>query len=169
MYISAILLQEREKMALDGFSLRQVGLGQDKTSAHMAMNTEHSIKQNLGFKSVDQIASAEGEKAIKLDDENEKDKEKKKKSKKKSSKKAKIKSEDSYTLASDNLSANVKDLDFYTKFSDKLGIRMNKNTEVIELFNKETNKVVETISTSDLIKLIDKLKISSGVLVNKKI
>lgn len=151
-------------MALDGFSLRQVGLGQDKTSAHMAMNTEHNIKQNMGSKSVDQIASTEGEKAIKLDD-NKNEKNKKKKSKKKS----KVNPEDSYTLDSDNLSSNVKDLDFYTKFSDKLGIRMNKNTDVIELFNKETNKVVETISTLDLIKLIDKLKISSGVLVNKKI
>ena len=60
-------------------------------------------------------------------------------------------------------------LDFYTKFSDQLAIRLNRNSEIIELYNKNTNKVVETKNTNDLIKLIDKLKISSGVLVNKKI
>ena len=79
------------------------------------------------------------------------------------------KAESPYTIETESLDSKIKDLDFYTKFSDQLAIRLNRNSEIIELYNKNTNTVVETINTTDLIKLIDKLKISSGVLVNKKI
>ena len=160
-------------MALDGFSIRQVGLGQDNTSAQMAVNTEQSIKSGLGTKNVDQIANMDSEKAVTLDEEKEKESPTKKRTKlkKKGSKKSasNTKVEEPYTIETESLDSKIKDLDFYTKFADQLAIRLNKNSEVIELYNKNTNKVVETINTIDLIKLIDKLKISSGVLVNKKI
>lgn len=160
-------------MALDGFSIRQVGLGQDNTSAQMAVNTEQGIKSGLGAKNVDQIANMDSEKAVTLDEEKEKESPTKKRTKlkKKGSKKSASnqKAEDPYTIETESLDSKIKDLDFYTKFADQLAIRLNKNSEVIELYNKNTNKVVETINTIDLIKLIDKLKISSGVLVNKKI
>ena len=151
-------------MALDGFSLRQVGLGQDNTSAQMAINTEHDIRQTLGSKSVDQISNTDSEKAVTLDEEKEKE-EKQKKGKKDEEKK-----EEPYTVELDSQSSEIVDIDdFYTKFSDKLGIRLNKFSDVIELYNKDTNKTLEAITASDLIKLVDKLKVSSGILVNKKI
>ncbi|MBR1907589.1 hypothetical protein IJ818_01480 [bacterium] len=157
-------------MALDGFSLSQVGLGQDKTSAQMAANTEHEIRQNLGTKNVDQIANTDSEKAVTLDEEKEKDQtsgKPKKKGKRRKSKEPKV--EDPYTVELNSQDNEVTDLDFYTKFSDKLGIRLNKFSEVIELYNRDTDKTVETITAKEMIKLIDRLKISSGVLVNKKI
>ena len=152
-------------MALDGFSLRQVGLAQDNTSAQMAMNTEQSIRSSRGTKNVDQIANMDSEKAVTLDEEKEKDNSRTKTKVKKRVKKKKVKVNEK----AESLDSKIKDLDFYTKFSDQLAIRLNRNSEIIELYNKNTNTVVETINTTDLIKLIDKLKISSGVLVNKKI
>lgn len=154
-------------MALDGFSLRQVGLAQDNTSAQMAMNTEQSIRQGLGTKNVDQIANTGSEKAVTLDEEKEKEGKPRTKLKKRKSKRN-APSDEAYTVETES-GSEVKDLDFYTKFSDKLAIRLNNNSEIIELYNKDTNKAIETITTTDLIKLIDRLKISSGVLVNKKI
>ena len=160
-------------MALDGFSLRQVGLAQDNTSAQMAMNTEQSIRSSRGTKNVDQIANMDSEKAVTLDEEKEKDNSRTKTKIKKRVKKKKVKvngkAESPYTIETESLDSKIKDLDFYIKFSDQLAIRLNRNSEIIELYNKNTNTVVETINTTDLIKLIDKLKISSGVLVNKKI
>lgn len=160
-------------MALDGFSLRQVGLAQDNTSAQMAINTEQSIRSSRGTKNVDQIANMDSEKAVTLDEEKEKDNSRTKTKIKKRVKKKKVKvngkAESPYTIETESLDSKIKDLDFYTKFSDQLAIRLNRNSEIIELYNKNTNTVVETINTTDLIKLIDKLKISSGVLVNKKI
>ena len=160
-------------MALDGFSLRQVGLAQDNTSAQMAMNTEQSIRSSRGTKNVDQIANMDSEKAVTLDEEKEKDNSRTKTKIKKRVKKKKVKvngkAESPYTIETESLDSKIKDLYFYTKFSDQLAIRLNRNSEIIELYNKNTNTVVETINTTDLIKLIDKLKISSGVLVNKKI
>ena len=152
-------------MALDGFSLRQVGLAQDNTSAQMSINTEHDIRQSLSAKNVDQIANADSEKAVTLDEEKEKEKEKQKKNGKETSEKK----EDPYTVELSQ-SSEITDIeDFYTKFSDKLGIRLNKFSDVIELYNKDTNKTLEAITAEDLIKLIDRLKVSSGILVNKKI
>jgi len=158
-------------MALDGFSLRQVGLGQDNTSAQMAANTELEIRQSLGTKNVDQIAQTGSEKAITLDEEKEDEENiiKPRKKGKKKKKNKQPKTEEPYTLELDSQDKDVVDIDFYTKFSDKLGIRLNKFSEVIELYNRDTDKTVETITAKDMIKLIDRLKISSGVLVNKKI
>ena len=160
-------------MALDGFSLRQVGLAQDNTSAQMAMNTEQSIRSSRGTKNVDQIANMDSEKAVTLDEEKEKDNSRTKTKLKKRVKKKKVKvnekAESPYTIETESLDSKIKDLYFYKKFSDQLAILLNRNSEIIELYNKNTNTVVETINTTDLIKLIDKLKISSGVLVNKKI
>lgn len=153
-------------MALDGFSLRQVGLAQDNTSAQMAINTEHDIRQSLSTKNVDQIANTDSEKAVTLDEEKEKEQGK---NKKKGDGKSK-KKEDPYTVELNSQTSEITDIeDFYSKFSDKLGIRLNKFSDVIELYNKDTNKTVEAITAEDLIKLIDRLKVSSGILVNKKI
>lgn len=155
-------------MALDGFSLRQVGLGQDNTSAQMAINTEHDIRQSLISKSVDQIANADSERAVTLDEEKEKEKEKNKKKKK--GENDSEQKEDPYTVEINSQKSEIVDIeDFYTKFSDKLGIRLNKFSDVIELYNKDTNKTLEAITAADLIKLVDRLKVSSGILVNKKI
>ncbi len=153
-------------MALDGFSLRQVGLAQDNTSAQMAINTEHDIRQSLGAKNVDQIANTDSEKAVTLDEEKEKEQGKNKKKGEGKSKKK----EDPYTVELNSQTSEITDIeDFYSKFSDKLGIRLNKFSDVIELYNKDTNKTVEAITAEDLIKLVDRLKVSSGILVNKKI
>lgn len=153
-------------MALDGFSLKQVGLAQDSTSAQMAINTEHDIRQSLSTKNVDQIANTDSEKAVTLDEEKEKEQGKNKKKGKGNSEKK----EEPYTVElNSNTSENTDIEDFYTKFSDKLGIRLNKFSDVIELYNKDTNKTLEAITAEDLIKLIDKLKVSAGILVNKKI
>ena len=156
-------------MALDGFSIRQVGLGQDNTSAQMAANTEHEIRQSLSTKNVDQIAQTDSEKAVTLDEEKEKDNPKKKAKKKGKKKKNNDNTEEAYTVDVNSTTDSVIDLDFYAKFSDKLGIRLNKFSDVIELYNKETEKTVEAITAQDLIKIVDRLKISSGILVNKKI
>ena len=153
-------------MALDGFSLRQVGLGQDNTSAQMSINTEHDIRQSLSAKNVDQIANTNSEKAVTLDEEKEKEQKRNKKKGNGNSEKK----EDPYTVEIGNQTSEITDIeDFYSKFSDKLGIRLNKFSDVIELYNKDTNKTVEAITAEDLIKLIDRLKVSSGILVNKKI
>jgi len=156
-------------MALDGFSLRQVGLGQDNTSAQMAANTEHEIRQSLATKNVDQIANTDSEKAVTLDEENEKETPAKRKKQKNKKKKENQESEEAYTIEIESQQGDLTDLEFYTKFSDKLRIRLNKFSEVIELYNKDTEKTVETITVKDLIKLTDKLRISSGILVNRKI
>ena len=103
-------------MALDGFSLRQVGLAQDNTSAQMAMNTEQSIRSSRGTKNVDQIANMDSEKAVTLDEEKEKDNSRTKTKLKKRVKKKKVKvngkAESPYTIETESLDSKIKDLDF---------------------------------------------------------
>ena len=152
-------------MALDGFSIRQVGLGQDNTSAQMAANTEHEIRQSLSTKNVDQISNTDSEKAVTLDEEKEKDESGKSKKRKKEKKE----NSDPYTVELESQDSNLTDIETYSKFSDKLGIRLNKFSDVIELYNKETEETFEAITVPDLVKIVDKLRFSSGILVNKKI
>lgn len=155
------------KMALDGFSIKQVGFGQDNTSAQMAKATESAIKKGSENKDVETISMSGESKAVTINEDETGKGNRKQNQKDKSQDSEDEVSQNAYIV--DVKGAKPRDLQYYTQFSEKLAIRLNKRTEAIELYDKDTKKTVETISASDLVKLIEHLNISSGVLVNKKI
>lgn len=157
-------------MALDGFSIKQVGLGQDNTSAQMARATEAAIKTGLKGKSVSNIEKTSDTDSVQVNKDGKGQGQAGGRQRPEGDQDNTENLEEGKTAyVVDVKGAKPRDLEYYKQFSDKLAIRMNKRTESIELYDKDSKKTVETISAEDLIKLIEHLKISSGVLVNRKI
>ncbi len=50
----------------------------------------------------------------------------------------------------------------------KYKVKFNNESDTVELIDKETGKVVQTLSSEDLKALIDRNKMSSGMLVDKE-
>lgn len=159
-------------MALDGFSLRQVGLGQDNTSAQMSAKTEHAVKS---VKHND-VQNVQASKLTIKEDEKEQNKKKKKKNE----------IVDGFDENEDEVTEKFNDADsdisvktynnykknskkYVYEFSNNVAIRLNSVKEKVELYNSKTNKLLESINTEDFLNLISKLDSASGIMVNKQI
>jgi uncharacterized FlaG/YvyC family protein len=60
----------------------------------------------------------------------------------------------------------------FVKKSEKIQkykVSFNQNNEMVELVDRKTGKIVETISPNDLLTLVSKSKSASGILVDRKI
>ena len=150
-------------MGLDGFSMGNLGLGAELTSAQMANQAE-------------QIARKESELRIKTINESVKDGGVKRKEKDaeeknqfddgfKKDEEAEGENEEEQSKAENRL----KEIDFENQNPKEFSIRINPNNEQVELFNNKNEKVIETISAEELMYIVSKLDSASGVLVNRKI
>lgn len=147
-------------MGLDGFSMGNLGLNVDMTSAQMASQAEHLAKKESQFKIKD-VEEMVHDKEIERKDEHsrkqdQQDSENKKKQQEENSESSKEK------LALIEQKFENQDL-------KEFSIRINSNTDLIELFNNKEEKIMETISAADLMHVLSKLDSASGVLVNRKI
>ncbi len=155
-------------MSVDGFSMASIGMPKDITSAQAALSTEHGI--NIGNEKVvgkidralnKKINNEEKEEKNRRNqdfkdgyDENEEDEEKKDivdKDEKITGKKAK---ELKITAIKD---------------PQNVVLYFNNKTEKVELYNKVTKKILESINVNDFVEMINKLDYNSGILVNKTI
>ena len=150
-------------MGLDGFSMGNLGLNADLTSAQMANQAEQIARKEseIKVKNVNEAAEDGGVKrkeheeeeqnlfddGFKKEDEEEKN--------------------DEAEEISNQSVLSEKDLE--DKDLKEFAVRINSKTNLIELFNKKDEKVFETIKAEDLMYLISKLDSASGVLVNRKI
>lgn len=146
-------------MGLDGLSVGNLGLHKDLTSAQMANQAEQAANKNIGFKikDIDQVAS---EKGIQSKEEGSKNS-------------PESFFEENFNEEEQNeFGTNKQKVDekIFEKTDPKeFSVRVNQKTEMVELFNNKDNKIIETISATDLMQLISKLDSASGILVNRKI
>lgn len=150
-------------MGLDGFSMGNLGLNADLTSAQMANQAEHLAKKEneIKIKDVTQLADDQG---VKRKDEEAND--------------PKEQFNDGFRKKKQELQESEKEKAIYAILNEKdlenkdpkdFSIRINSATDMIELFNNKNEKILETISAKDLMELMSKLNSAAGILVNKKI
>lgn len=147
-------------MGLDGFSMGNLGLNADLTSAQMANQAEQLANKDFEIKIKDIEELAEQQLIKRKEEKSENNKQSKENSKKK---------EDLNDEQEDEISGLVDETDFENKDPKEFFVRVNQETEMIELFNKKEERILETISATDLMNLISKLDSASGILVNRKI
>lgn len=156
-------------MGLDGFSISDLRMRKEPTSAQYANTVERHVAEGAEVKIKDVGGMAkDGEIKRKEDnDENPKNKNKKQ------NQNFEDFFEDTTGQNSADLIDTEKEEDFVDPFKDKnirdFAVRINSKTEMIELYNKNDKKVVETITAEELMEVIAKMKSASGILVNKKI
>jgi len=144
-------------MGLDGFSMGILGINSDMTSAQMANQADQIARKELEFKVKDINELAE-ENGVKTKDEPSKENQFNDGFKKK-----KDENQEEET------SSKITDKDFENSDPKEFSIRVNPNTDMVELFNNKEDTIVETINPKDLMGLISKLNNASGILVNRRI
>lgn len=155
-------------MSLDGFTAANIGRN-DKTSAQYAEQAEALSKKGADVR-IKNIENTSAKTQIVLDEDQEHGKNS-----------AQQEFNDRFEGQDENndsesLENNVGDSfpkikkEAYNLENVKnYGIRVNENTEMIELYDKNTNKIVELIRANDLINLVQKVENASGVFFNKSI
>lgn len=150
-------------MALDGFSMGNLGLQKELTSAQMANQADQLAKKGSEFKIKDITKIAE-DKKVKIHDEDSESKNQFHDGfKKKSQDNADSDEEEN------NLSSGISIEEFESQHLKEISVRINPKTEMVELFSNTNNRIIETMSADDLMALLSKLNSASGILVNRKI
>lgn len=142
-------------MGIDGFSMGNLGLNNEMTSVQMATQAQQLAQKGNEFiiKDVKEMAKDGGVKRKEEHDESEEQPHSRFKKKKQNQ-------EEKNYLA---------EKDFENKDPKEFLVRINPETELVELYNTKDEKVLETIPPKDLMELISKLDHASGILVNRKI
>lgn len=151
-------------MGMDGLSLANTGAIRESTSMDYASQVEESVKQDDANKQVDKTGISPRIK----DDEKEKEG-KKKQSEKRSQddeagvfEKSKTPEEEKSEL--ENLVDTEDDLSSHNFY-----VKITKDGDIFELYDKNTNRLVEKISSEEINQLMLKLNMASGILVNRKV
>lgn len=147
-------------MGLDGFSMGNLGLNTEMTSAQMTNQAEHIALKESEIKIKDVTELAEDNGVRRKEDEEDSN--------------GKNSFDDGFKKKNNNNEENEKqnilnEIDFENKNPNEFSVRINPETELIELFNNKDEQILETITAKDLMELISKLDNASGVLVNRKI
>ncbi len=144
-------------MGLDGFSMGNLPIKQEKTSSQMASEAKQLAAKgnNLVIKNISSLAEKQKSSKKMMEDQNQ---------------------EPVYYFEKDNIddgqlnesSENRIEYDSVNA-KKKYKVKLNNKTQLIELIDIETGKIIETITPTDLVKLVSKLNSTSGILVNRRI
>lgn len=144
-------------MGLDGFSMGNLGLNADLTSAQMANQAEQLAQKETEFKIKD-VSELVEQKGV--------TRKKEQSGGKNQFNDGSGKKKNDDEIKQQNV---LIEKDFENKDPREFSVRINPETELVELFNNKEEKILETITAKDLMGLISKLDNASGVLVNRKI
>ena len=150
-------------MGMDGLSMSNTGLMQEKTSAEITSKTEQVVQGNPSSNSK-QVQNLETNRAVREKDEEESNKKKQDTEKEEIFEDGMVETNDDES--SDETEFDIEDLnnpnkDFYVK--------LNAKDDIIELYDSSTDRLIETISGNELKELVRKLNMASGIFVNKKV
>lgn len=163
-------------MGLDGFSMGNLGLNTDLTSAQMANQADHLAQKGSEFRIKDITQTAE-DTGIKWREENKENNQQFQKNKKKQEEDENSQEqrtdEEQNVLSSYATSEAIRTLVSASEFESKdpkdFSLRLTRGSDVIELYNNKNGQVVETIKAEELMELMAKLHNPAGILVNRKI
>ena len=147
-------------MGLDGFSMGNLGLNTELTSAQLVTQAELSAQKESEFK-IKNISESEKEQKIKRKEDDEENKNQNFDDNFEKDEETDDLEDSSPTLIDEKDIENSNPKDFT--------VRINPHTEQVELFSKKEERVLETIAAKDLMGLVTKLDGASGILVNRKI
>ena len=150
-------------MGMDGLSMSNTGLMQEKTSAEITSKTEQVVQGNPSNNSK-QVQNLETNRAVREKDEEESNKKKQDTEKEEIFEDGMVETNDDES--SDETEFDIEDLnnpnkDFYVK--------LNAKDDIIELYDSASDRLIETISGNELRELVKKMNMASGIFVNKKV
>ena len=152
-------------MGMDGLSMANTGALKESTSADFTNRAEQLVHADKTNDSK-QVQTLGTNRRVREKDEEEKEEKKKQNSDSKEENEEDIndiveisENEELDEFAIEDLENPNKD--FYVK--------LNTKDDIIELYDSSTDRLIETISGTELTELVKKLNMASGIFINKKV
>ena len=149
-------------MGMDGLSMANTGALKESTSADFASRTEQSMQADRtnDAKQVQTLSTNPRIKEKEEDEENKKQQQQQKKS---------DDIEDEYLPTDKESSEEDFDVEEIENPNKDFYVKLNAKDDIIELYDSSSDRLIETISGNELIELVKKLNMASGIFVNKKV
>ncbi|MCQ2738867.1 MAG: hypothetical protein MJ237_01425 [bacterium] len=153
-------------MGMDGLSMANTGLIKESTSAEVNAKTGQVV-QSDPKNDAKQIQTLETNRAIR--EKNEEEQGNKQEAPEQNTNGEEESFEDSFVQensTNDQPEFDIEDLDNPNK---NFYVKLNAKDDIIELYESNSDRLIETISGNELQNLVKKLNMASGVFVNKKV
>ena len=148
-------------MGMDGLSMANTGAIKESTSADFANRTEQIIHADPSNDSKQVQTLGTNRKVREKDEEEEQQKQNKPQQEAEEFEDQFVQTEPEEEVEFDIEELENPNKDFYVK--------LNAKDDIIELYDSTTDRLIETISGSELRELVKKLNMASGIFVNKKV
>ena len=148
-------------MGMDGLSIANTGAIQEQTSAEMTTRTEQAINTD----------SANMARQIQGTNTNQRVREKEEEEEGQSPKRDPREEIFEDGLVEENKEESQEDYEFedFDNPNKEFYVKLNVKDDIIELYDSTSDRLIETISGSELGDLVQKLNMASGIFVNKKV
>lgn len=153
-------------MGMDGLSMANTGALKESTSADFANRTEQIIQSDSSNNSK-QIQNLSDNERVREREEKQQ-REQRQKSGKRHGDFEEEEFQDGLVEPQEDIEDNFDIEDFENPNKD-FYVKLNAKDDIIELYDTETNRLIETISGNELGELVRKLNLASGIFVNKKV
>ena len=149
-------------MGMDGLSMANTGMLREATSRDYAVQTEEHVQKEDKNKQVDKLST---QMKVKEDGHNNSGKESSKKDDKEDDEASVYETVDENgEVKEEKISISPEDMENHTFY-----VKISKDGEIFELYDKETERLVEKISAGEINQLMLKLNMASGILVNRSV
>ena len=152
-------------MGMDGLSMANTGALKESTSADYTTRSEQAMQADPTNNSK-QVQTMSTNRRIK-----EKDDEEESSKKKKNEENSQEEFEDGLVetgLGNEEIEEDF-DIEDIENPNKDFYVKLNSKDDIIELYDSSTDRLIETISGTELGELVKKLNMASGIFVNKKV
>ena len=152
-------------MGMDGLSIANTGAIKEQTSAEYANRTEQSIASDAATiaRQVPGTGANQRVRSKEEEDENSGNQPNQKNPENDTFEDGLVEEE---TQEDDTLGIDIEDIENPNK---EFYVKLNIKDDIIELYDTSTNRLIETISGSELGELVQKLNMASGIFINKRV
>ena len=147
-------------MGMDGLSIANTGAIKEQTSAEYANRTEQSIASDP-TNSAQQVNGLVSNQRVREREEGG--------GRQQNGNPNQQEFQDGLVEEQQNLEENNFDVEDFENPDKDFYVKLNVKDDIIELYDSSTNRLIETISGSELGELVQKLNMASGIFVNKKV
>ena len=148
-------------MGMDGLSMANTGILREATSRDYAAQTDEAIHKEDKNKQVDQLQT---QMRVKEDGHNSSKEGKKKKEDEDDDEASAYEPDTTSSQISETIKLSEEDLENHTFY-----VKISKDGNIFELYDKESERLIEKISAEEINQLMLKLNMASGILVNRSV
>ena len=151
-------------MGMDGLSIANTGVIQEQTSAERTARTEQSVNSESA-NAAQQVQGTSNNQRVREKEEGE---QQQRQQNPQNPPQQEV-FEDGLVEQKEPEASEEYDFEDFDNPNKDFYVKLNVKDDIIELYDSSTDRLIETISGSELGELVQKLNMASGIFVNKKV